>query len=483
MVLKVYNTLTRRKESFRTLRKGEVLLYSCGPTLYSYAHIGNFRTYVFADILRRYLEWKGFKVKHVMNITDVGHMTQDDVADGAGEDKIEKKAREEKKTPGEIVRFYKKAFLDDWKKLNMKEPAARPHATSYVSQMIKMTEKLIKNRHAYEAGGSVYFHVPSFSGYGKLSGNTIEQLKAGAGGRVVSNPEKKNQLDFALWVHNPKHMMQWDSPWGKGYPGWHIECSAMSMSLLGETIDIHTGGEDNIFPHHDCEIAQSEGSNKKPFVRYWMHSRHLFVESRKMSKSLGNFYRLDDLLGKGFSPVAVRYLLLSAHYRTKLNLTEKGLAAADATVRKISAFAQDMASHSSGKAAKDNRKVDAFIRAAREGFEKAMDDDLGMPDALSAVFSFMTRVNRERDAGKLSSSDSSRVYGFMIDIDGVLGLGLDRLPVKQDIPEEIALLAQEREALRKSGDFAGADKIREQMKKKGFVIEDTSGGPVVKKAS
>jgi len=484
MALKVYNTLSRRKESFRTLRKGEVRMYNCGPTVYDYAHIGNFRTYMFADVLRRYLEWKGFRVKQVMNITDVGHMTADDVADASGEDKIEKKAREEKKNPKEIAMFYTRAFLRDWKALNMKEPMARPFATSYVKQMIVMIGKLVKSGHAYEANGSVYFHVPGFRGYGRLSGNSIRQLKAGAGGRVDDNPDKRNPLDFALWVNNPRHIMQWDSPWGRGYPGWHIECSAMALSLLGETIDIHTGGEDNIFPHHECEIAQSEGANGKTFVRYWMHSRHLLVDGRKMSKSLGNFYRLDDLLKKGLSPRAVRYLLLSAHYRTKLNLTQKSLCAAEATVRKIDAFVQDMAAHSSGKAASGKgRKAASLIKAAREGFEKAMDDDLGVPDALSALFTFMSGVNRERDAGRLGRDDASSVYGFMVDIDSVLGLGLEGLPVKQDVPDDIKLLAQEREALRKARDFAGADDIRERIKKRGFAVEDTPDGPVVRKPS
>ena len=481
MVLKFYNTMSRRKESFRTLKKGVVTMYNCGPTVYDYAHIGNFRTYMFADLLRRYLEFSGYKVDQVMNITDVGHMTEDDVADAHGEDKIEKKAREQKKDPKEIAGFYTGVFLDDWKRLNMREPMARPVATGFVKEMTGIIETLISKGHAYEANGSVYFHVPSFPEYGKLSGNTIEQLKAGAGGRVEDNPDKKNPLDFALWVHNPRHIMQWDSPWGRGYPGWHIECSAMSMKLLGKTIDIHTGGEDNIFPHHDCEIAQSECANSKPFVRYWMHSRHLKVEGRKMSKSLGNFYRLGDLLEKGFSSEAVRYLLLSAHYRTKLNMTENSLKAAEATVKKIQSFVQDMASHTPGKPVKASKKIDGYIKTAIDGFKKAMDDDLGISDALAAVFSFMTRVNRERDAASLSSKDASMVYGFMIDIDRVLGLGLKNLPVRADVPEEVALMADERDQLRKNKDFEGADIIRDQLRKKGFIVEDTPEGPVIKK--
>ncbi len=481
MALKFYNTMAKKKQVFRPLRKGEVRLYNCGPTVYDYAHIGNFRAYVFADILRRYIEWKGYRVLQVMNLTDVGHMTMDDVADSTGEDKIEKKAREEKKDPWQISSFYAGAFFEDIKKLNIKPAMAYPKATEHVKEMIKLAEKLIKNGHAYVSNNSVYFDVTSFPEYGKLSGNTLKNLKAGAGGRVEDNPDKRGPFDFALWVHNPRHTMQWDSPWGRGYPGWHIECSVMSIKMLGETLDIHTGGEDNIFPHHDCEIAQSEGATGKTFVRYWMHTRHLLVEGKKMSKSLGNFFTLRDLLKKGNDPTAIRYLLLSAHYRTKLNFTEKGLKAASNTLNKIRAFVQDMASHKPPGPVKGSR-IDGIIRDTRENFEKAMDDDLGISDALSAIFSLITRVNRERDAGRLSREDAGKAYGFMIDIDRVLGLGLDELPMGSGVPDEIMLMANEREQLRKEKNFGEADKIRDAIKKKGFVVEDTPGGPMVRKA-
>ncbi len=488
MVMRFYNTLTRRRQVFRPLRKGEVRMYVCGPTVYNYAHIGNFRAYVFEDILRRYLEWKDYKVRQIMNITDVGHMTEDDVADSAGEDKIEKKAREEKKDPWEISSFYARAFFDDIEKLNIKPAQAYPKATKYIKEMIGLIEKLIKNGHAYVSNNSVYFDVSSFPGYGKLSGNTLKNLKAGAGGRVEDNPDKRDPFDFSLWVHNPKHIMQWDSPWGSGYPGWHIECSVMSMKTLGETLDIHCGGEDNIFPHHDCEIAQSEGATGKTFVRYWLHTRHLLVEGKKMSKSLGNFFTLRDLLKNGHDPMAIRYLLLSAHYRTRLNFTEKGLRAASNTLDKLRTFVQDMSQHRPGKQVKDStprgasKKIDGFIKVAREAFEKAMDDDLGMPDALSAIFSLITRVNRERDAGRLSRDDASRAYGFMIDMDRVLGLGLEKLPLKTAIPDEIRLMTKEREQLRKEKRFREADRLRDRIKKRGFVVEDTPEGPRIRKA-
>lgn len=480
-MLRFYNSLTKRKEVFRPLKKGEVRMYNCGPTIYDYAHIGNFRAYVFADLLRRYLEWKGYEVHQVMNLTDVGHMTEDDIADAKGEDKIEKKAREQKKDPWEISSFYAKAFFEDRDRLNIKPATKHPKATEFVKEMIRITEKLIRNGHAYESNGSVYYDISSFPAYGKLSGNSLEELKAGAGGRVEDNPDKKDPLDFALWKRDPKHIMQWDSPWGRGFPGWHIECSAMSTKLLGDSLDIHTGGVDNIFPHHECEIAQAEGATGKKFVRYWLHTGYLIVEGKKMSKSLGNFYTLRDLLKKGHDPMAVRYLLQSAHYRTSLNFTMKALKASEKTLQNTRSFFQEMASHNPGKAVKGS-KIDSFIKGARDGFEKAMDDDLGISDGLSSIYRFISKVNSERDAGRLSREDASKVYGFMIDIDRVLGLGLEKVPIKVTLTEEVKLLVKSRERLRKEKKFKEADKIRSEIRKKGFEIEDTPQGPKIRKA-
>ena len=335
-MLKVYNTLTGKKEEFKPLDNKIVTMYNCGLTVYDYAHIGNLRAYTFADILRRYLEYKGFVVKQVMNFTDVGHMFEDvDI----GKDKMEETAKREKKDPWSIAEFYIKAFLEDSKAMNFEEPMVRPRATEHIKEMIDLIERLIRNGYAYVVNGSVYYDVAKFKNYGSLSGNTIEKLKTGAGGRVEFNSDKKNQFDFALWINDPKHIMNWKSPWcEKGYPGWHIECSAMSMKYLGKTIDIHTGGEDNIFPHHEAEIAQSEGATDEQFVRYWMHVRHLLVNSEKMSKSLGNFYTLKDLLKKGYSAKALRYLMLSANYRTSLNFTEGSLKNAEKTVNGLIDF-------------------------------------------------------------------------------------------------------------------------------------------------
>lgn len=462
MPMRFYNTLSKRKEVFRPLRKGKVLMYNCGPTVYDYAHIGNFRAYVFADLLRRYLEWKGFEVNQVMNLTDV-------------DDKTIKGSMKEGVSLSDFTARYGKAFFEDIKKLNIKPASEYPKATDHVKDMLEITESLLKKGIAYKGEDGIYFSIRKFAGYGKLSGISLKGLKAGA--RVKQDEyDKESANDFALWKFWDKEDgdVFWETHLGKGRPGWHIECSAMSRDSLGDTIDIHTGGVDLIFPHHENEIAQSEAFTGKPFVRYWLHNNHLVVDGRKMSKSLGNFFTLRDLIRKGHDPIAIRYLLLSAQYRAKMNLTERSLSSASNTLKRIRDFVRDMASHKSSS--KSNKKIDAMIKEAREGFEKAMDDDLGIPEALASVFSFMTRVNSERDACKLSKNDAGKVLGFMIDLDRVLGLGLEKMPAKEDIPEEIKSMAKERDALRKKKDFKGADMIRDEIRKKGFVIEDTPDG-------
>jgi cysteinyl-tRNA synthetase len=470
MTLKFYNTMTRKKEVFRPLKRGVVTMYNCGPTVYFYIHIGNARAFMFADILRRYLEYKDFVVKQVMNITDVGHMIFDEEAEGAGEDKIEKSAKEQKKTPKEIANFYIKAFLKDSKALNLKEPFKRPKATEHIKEMIGIIEKLVKKGYAYVAeSGAVYYDVDKFKDYGRLSGNTIDKLEAGK--RIEVNPEKKNWYDFALWKIDPNHLMQWDSPWRRGYPGWHIECSAMSMKYLGETLDIHTGGEDNIFPHHECEIAQSEGSTGKQFARFWMHARHLLVNGEKMSKSRGNFYTLRDLLDKGYDPKAIRYLLLSAHYRTRLNFTEKGLKEAEKTIKSIEEFVSKV------KNGKDNEKSNKLVKKAKKGFEDALDDDLNISLALSVVFNLIREVNK--------TGGGKNVHKTMLEFDKVLGLELDKIGElwhpPEKAPREIKKLILKREKLRKDKKFREADRIREQLREKGIVLEDTEKGTMWKK--
>lgn len=474
MSLKFYNTLTNKKEQFKPIKEGVVKMYNCGPTVYSYAHIGNFRSFVFADLLRRYLEYKGYTVKQVMNITDVGHMTQDEVTDSAGEDKIEKAAKEQDKKPIDIARFYEEAFLEDSKKMKIKEPMKRPRATEHIQEMIDMDKKLIENGHAYEVNGNVYYDVHSFDDYGKLSGNSLEELEAGKSVKVKE--EKKNPLDFALWVTDPKHLMKWDSPWGEGYPGWHIECSAMSTKYLGETLDIHTGGEDNIFPHHECEIAQSEGASGKQFVNYWLHVRHLIVEGEKMSKSKGNFYTLRDIFDKGYSPLALRYVLISAQYRKPLNFTFKALKEAEEKLDRMREFLQRLKNeYPEG----ESQKIEKIIDKKRNDFEKAMDDDLNTPLALSIVNRFITEINKKLDDGEGKEESVDNVKNFMDDIERVLGIVPEIEDVK--LTEEQEKLIEKRENLRESGEYEEADKIRDQLKEEGILLQDTEKGVKIKK--
>ncbi|MBU1135496.1 MAG: cysteine--tRNA ligase [Nanoarchaeota archaeon] len=475
MALVFYNTLTKKKELFKQISsKMEVTMYNCGPTVYDYSHIGNFRSYMIADLLRRYLEIKGFKVKQVMNITDVGHMTFDEEADASGEDKIEKKAKEQKKDPYQIANFYTKTFFEDMKKLNMKRADVYPRATKHVKEMQELINKLMKKGYAYFANGWVYFSIERFKKYGKLSGNTIDKLKVGA--RLEAKADKKDPRDFALWAHDAAHIMQWDSPWGKGYPGWHIECSAMSMKYLGKTIDIHTGGEDNIFPHHECEIAQSEGATGKPFVKYWLHTRHLMINGKKMSKSLGNFYTLRDLVDKGYTPRAIRYLLLSAHYRTKLNLTEESLKAAEASVRRMQDFVNELKHVRQGKSSK---KVDKLVNGVRKKFEEHMDDDLNTSLALGDIFYFMREVNKLLSKEHMSKANANSALKVIFHFDKVLGLDLEPKIwySYRDAKGEIKQLIDARERFRKTKEWDKADSVREKLKKKGITVQDTEKGP------
>jgi cysteinyl-tRNA synthetase len=469
-MLKLYNTLTKKKEIFKPLKKGIVTLYNCGLTVYDYAHIGNLRAFTFADILRRHLEYKGFKVRQVMNFTDVGHMFEDvDI----GEDKMEAAAKKEKKDPWTIADFYIQVFLEDSKTMNFEEPTVRPKATDHIQEMIDLVQKLIRKGYAYIVNGSVYFDAAKFKNYGKLSGNTIEKLKLGAGGRVEFNPDKKNQFDFALWINDPKHIMNWKSPWcEKGYPGWHIECSVMAMKYLGETIDIHTGGVDNLFPHHENEIAQSEAATGKKFVNYWLHIEHLLVEGGKMAKSLGNFYTLRDLLAKGYDPKAVHYLLMSTHYRQQLNFTFEGLEAAKNALDRLVNFVRRlMGADGSGC----GEKIRALTNDAQRRFEEAMDDDLNISVALAALFDFVREVNKLLDDNMLSKGEAEEVYELMMRFDKVLGV-IGEIKRKEKLPKEAEELIRKREEARKAKDWEAADKIREQLGSIGIIIEDTPQG-------
>jgi cysteinyl-tRNA synthetase len=447
-------------------------MYNCGPTVYDYAHIGNFFSYVFADVLRRYLEFKGYKVKQVMNITDVGHLTKDDIE--AGEDKIQLAAKKKKVSPYDIAKFYEQAFVEDARKLNLEEPFKRPRATKHINEMISITKKLLDKGHAYEVNGSVYYDITSFKNYGALSGNTVDRLREGASGRELENKDKRNFYDFALWVNDPEHLMKWKSPWSVGYPGWHIECTAMSTKYLGQPIDIHTGGEDNIFPHHEAEIAQTEGATGKQFVRFWMHTRHLKIGGEKMAKSLGNFYTPEDIYKRGFSPRQLRFYLLSNQYRQPMNFTFEGLEASNKSLQKLLTFMHDL-KYYKGKE-KEGSKVSPLLSKARKGFEEAMDDDLNISRALAAVYEFVSEGNKLIAQKKLCTNGAKDLLKQMQAFDKVLGVLYEE---KEPIPNDVKKLVEEREAARKAGNWEKSDKIRQELKDKGIEIQDTEQGPRV----
>lgn len=472
-MLKLYNTLTKQKEEFEPIEKGKVSLYTCGPTVYNYQHIGNYKSFMTADILRRYLEYSGFEVRHIQNITDVGHLTDDDVAQGdSGEDKMVKKALAEKKSPEEIARFFEKYHIDTSEKLNILAPQFAPRATEHIPLMIKLIEQLIDKGHAYETNGNVFLDVTSYENYGKLSGNTLEDLNVGA--RLTEpHPDKRNQWDFALWLKAPEdHLMQWDSPWGRGYPGWHIECSAMCIDYLGETIDIHTGGEDHIFPHHEAEIAQSEGATGKPFVHYWMHTRHMLVDGKKMSKSKGNFYILEDVIAKGYSATDLRFTYLLAHYRSQMNFTWESLSQAHKNLESLQNF-RDRLSTFVASQERDCERLDTEIY--RKDFEEAMNDDLNTPLAISVLLRMVTDGNVLMDDKKLHNPEV--VLKAFEKLTNILGIIFNTATI---IPQEVLNLAKKRDEARASKEFSRADGLRDEIIANGYIIEDTPTGTKVK---
>jgi cysteinyl-tRNA synthetase len=481
MALKIYNTLTKKVEEFKPINDKEVTMYSCGPTVYDYVHIGNLRTFMMADFLRRTLMFLGYEVKHIKNITDVGHLTQDDI--DAGEDKMLKAARRENKTPYDIARFYEEAFHKDEDKLNIL-PANFTRATEYIPQMIELIQRLLEKGYAYESNGSVYYDIDKFENYGRLSGNALENLKIGA--RLEANPDKKNPYDLALWLKaGEEHLMKWESPWGIGYPGWHIECSAMSISNLGETLDIHTGGEDNIFPHHENEIAQSEGATGKKFVNYWVHARFLLVDGEKMSKSKGNFYTLKDLEDKGFDPLAYRYLCLTAHFQTQMNLTWKSLEDSQNALEKLYAFVRSIESENKG----------VIINEYLEKFQTALEDNLNTPLAIAVVWEMMKNKNFSDADKKATLLKFDEVLGF--GFKNIFAIKTEVLQIEIDspspsiiniqnstgeiIPEEIIEIIKERESARKNKDFTISDQARDKLIEKGYAIKDTPQGIEISK--
>ena len=468
MKLTFYNTLTRKKEEFHSIDENRVRMYSCGPTVYSYAHIGNFRTYIFMDTLRRVLKYNGYELKHVMNITDVGHLESD--AD-EGEDKMEKAARKEKKDPYEIANFYTEIFLKDMEKLNIDKPEIITKATENISQMIEYVKEIIKNGYAYETSKGIYFDISKLDKYPVLSNRKLDDQIAGA--RVDVDPEKKNPYDFALWIKAPEnHIMKWESPWGLSYPGWHLECSTMGRRFLGEEFDIHTGGVDHIPTHHENEIAQSKGATGKIPAHVWMHCEYLQVDGGKMSKSLGNTYTISQLQEKGISPLAFKLFCFTAHYRNKLNFTFEGAYGAQKALERL------YDSYIKNANGVDNVDED-IVKEYEERFLAYINDDMNMPGAMSVVWEIA------RNAKK-----SIKFADLLLKFDKVLGLDMKNaenylLEFKheesEELPEEIKALVEERKQARAEKNWAKSDEIRDRIISLGYSIKDIKDGIIVKK--
>ena len=452
----VYNTLTRRKEELKTVHPGEVRMYSCGPTVYSHAHMGNMRAYLFMDTLRRVIRMNGYKLLGVMNITDVGHLTSD--AD-EGEDKMQSAAKKTGKSPWEIAEHFTDLFFRDTARLNIEKPEIVAKATDHIADMLEFVEALVKKGYGYETSDGVYFDISKFPSYGKLSGNTrLDDNIAGA--RVDVNSEKRNPADFALWKKAPKeHIMQWDSPWGRSYPGWHIECSTMSRKYLGDVFDIHTGGVDHIPIHHENEIAQSEALLGHPAVNYWMHVEFMQVDGRKMSKSLGNTYTLDQLEERGYSPMDFRYFCLNTHYRKKLNFTFEGMDAAKTAYSRLLALLKACA-------ASDAKTDPAVIEAFDKEFADAVSDDLNIPLGMGALWTL------------LKNPPSRDIYEAAMRADKVLGLSLDKCTEekKEDVPADVRAIADERWTARLAKDWAKSDALRETLASMGWAVKDGKEG-------
>ncbi|MBE3558614.1 MAG: cysteine--tRNA ligase [Ktedonobacteraceae bacterium] len=466
----LYNTLTRKKELFEPLHPPQVGIYSCGPTVYKDIHVGNLRTFMMTDWLRRMLEYNGYQVFLVRNITDVGHLYVADHEE-SGQDKIEQEARKTGRSAYEIAAYYTAQYERDSAEVNILPPHLSPKATDHIPEMLSMTEQLIRKGLAYVSDGNVYYDVSKFPDYGELSGNTVENLRTGGHGRLQMEiaEDKEAPEDFALWKHGDKtRQMNWQSPWGLGFPGWHIECSAMSTKYLGEQFDIHTGGIDLVFPHHEDEIAQSQGVTGKPPVRYWVHGEFLDFGSSKMSRSVGNVVLLSTLKERGFEPMAFRYLLLTAHYRSKLSFTEEALAAAQNGLNNLRA---DLAELPASRASDESQQQQAWSAEAQkfhDAFHEAINNDLELPTALAIT----------REAARSSRIEPAERRRLVLDFDRVLGLRLDTVAPKAPVQlsDEVLALVRQRDAARKAKNWRESDRLREQLKAMGFEVRDTAKG-------
>lgn len=459
MKLYFYNTLTRKKEEFIPINKDEVKIYSCGPTVYYFAHIGNLRAYLFMDNLRRVLEYNGYKLKHVMNITDVGHLVSD--ADD-GEDKMLKAAKRENKNPFEIAEFYMNAFLKDIEKMNIQKPEIIARATEHIKDMEEYVKRIIDNGYTYQSDDTIYFDTSKLDKYGVLSNRNIEEQKAGA--RVEFDKNKKNISDFALWIKAPEnHIMKWDTFFGKCYPGWHLECSAMGYKYLGDHFDIHTGGIDHIPIHHENEIAQSKGFCGKIPANFWMHVDFLTVNGGKMSKSLNNLYTLKDLEEKGYDPLVYRMFNFGSNYRNKINFTWEAMNAAKVALSRLK---DGYKKHLEGTEDID----DSIINEYEEKFHEAINDDLNMPVAMSVVWDVVKNPIK-----------SKKFADLLLKFDTVLGLDIDKEEKKEEIPEEIKKLLEERKEARLNKNWELSDKLRDEIKDKGYLVKDSKDGMQIEK--
>ena len=467
MKITFYNTLGRKKEDFIPLKGNEVRIYTCGPTVYNYAHIGNFRAYIFMDNLRRTLKYNGYQVKHVMNITDVGHLESD--AD-EGEDKMIKAAKRENKDPYAIADFYTKAFFKDIQSLNIEVPEIIAKATEHIPEMQKMVEEILANGYAYETSKGIYFDISKLDQYPILSNRKMDEQIAGA--RVDVDPEKRNPYDFAIWIKADKnHIMKWESPWGLSYPGWHLECSAMSRKYLGDEFDIHTGGIDHIPTHHENEIAQSKGATGKIPARFWMHSEFLLIDGGKMSKSLNNTYTLENLKEKGIEPLAFKLFCYAANYRTKLNFTFEGALAAQKSLNRLR---EGYLKQKQGNTKVEEKELEEY----KVKFLEAINDDLNIPQAMGIVWEIIRKTEKSKDYATLLEQ-----------FDQVLGLDLvhaeeylktQNAEVVMD--EEVKQLVEKRDQARKEKNWALSDEIRDLLQQKGYVVKDTKEGTMIEKA-
>ncbi len=469
MDLVFYNTLTRQKENFKSIDEGKVKMYSCGPTVYNYAHIGNFRAYILMDTLRRVLKYNGYELKHVMNITEEGHLESD--AD-EGEDKMEKAAKREKKDPYEIANYYMNIFLSDMEKLNIDKPEIITRATDNIDQMIDYVKDILKNGYAYETSKGIYFDISKLDKYPVLSNRNLDEQMAGA--RVEVDKEKRNPYDFALWIKAPEnHIMKWQSPWGLSYPGWHLECSTMSRRFLGEQFDIHTGGVDHIPTHHENEIAQSKGATGRIPAKTWMHCEFLLVDGGKMSKSLGNTYTISQLEEKGITPLAFKLFCFTSHYRNKLNFTFEGALGAQKALERLY---DSYLKHENGTAEISESEIESY----RQKFINAINDDMNMPAAMGVVWEVARKNEKSKEFANL-----------LLEFDKVLGLNIinsakylkefSKDNNEEEIPEEIKNLLEERKTAREEKNWKKSDELRDLIISKGYSIKDTKEGMVLSK--